>query len=164
MNLENNGMGRFFDWLAKPMDQEDIDAWYLANNIIPEFTELFRDFCVSFLNLLSETYLGDLKTINSETKVLMSENQKKEHFNWCWTKTIQNFQKENINFIFEISDYKFFESFFYEIFYNQEEESIKDSLNTFFNHLFNDNFRKTKADIEVFTDLYKTLERSLNVS
>ncbi len=48
----NNNMGRFFDWLAKPMDKEDINAWYLANNITPELTELFRDFCFSFLNLL----------------------------------------------------------------------------------------------------------------
>ena len=55
----NNSMGRFFDWLAKPMDQEDITAWYLANNITPELTELFRDFCFSFLQLLKETYLGD---------------------------------------------------------------------------------------------------------
>ena len=47
----NNNMGRFFDWLAKPMNDEDINAWYLANNITLEHTELFRDFCLSFLNL-----------------------------------------------------------------------------------------------------------------
>ena len=58
--METNGnMGRFFDWLAKPMDKEDINAWYLANNITPELTELVRDFCFSFLNLLKDTYLGD---------------------------------------------------------------------------------------------------------
>ena len=42
----NNNMGRFFDWLAKPMNQDDINAWYLANNIIPELTDLFMDFCI----------------------------------------------------------------------------------------------------------------------
>jgi len=152
----------FFDWLAKPMEQEDIDAWYLANNIIPEYTELFRDFCISFLNLLTKTYLGDDKQTNNETKVVMSEKQKKEHFLWCWNKTIDNFKKENITFVFEEIDYNYFESFFYEIFYNQEEEKIKLSLNTFFDHLFNDNIKKTKADIEIFTDIYKKLERSLN--
>jgi hypothetical protein len=47
MESNNSNMGRFFDWLAKPMDQEDITAWYLANNITPELTELFRDFCFS---------------------------------------------------------------------------------------------------------------------
>jgi hypothetical protein len=162
MNVEKNGMGPFFDWLAKPMNQEDIDAWYLANNITPEFTELFRDFCLSFLNLLNDTYLGGFNYINSDTKVLMSENQKKEHFKWCWNKTIENFKKEEIQFIFEQNDYIFFESFFYDVFYNQEEEKIQNSLNVFFNHLFDDSLKKTKADIEVFTDIYKTLERSLN--
>ena len=46
MNSDNN-IGKFFDWLSKPMNQEDISAWYLANNITAEFTELFRDFCFS---------------------------------------------------------------------------------------------------------------------
>ncbi len=68
-------MDRFFDWLAKPMSQEDVTSWYLANNITPELTELFRDFCISLLELLKETYLGD---DDIETKVGMTEKQKKE--------------------------------------------------------------------------------------
>ena len=100
MKTDSN-MGRFFDWLAKPMNQEDIDAWYLANNIIPEYTELFRDFCISFLNLLNETYLGD-NFINTDTKVLMNEEQNRKHFKWCWNKTIENFDKEEIRFVFAL--------------------------------------------------------------
>ena len=73
----DSNMGRFFDWLAKPMDQEDIIAWYLANNIIPELTELFRDFCLSFLNLVKDTYLGD-DFEETATKVGMTEKQKKQ--------------------------------------------------------------------------------------
>jgi hypothetical protein len=162
--MERDNFKGFFDWLAKPMEQEDVSAWYLANNIIPEYTELFRDFCLSFLNLLNETYLGNLSTENSETKVLMSEKQKKEHFRWCWEKTIKNFNKENIDFIFEEKDYNFFESFFYEIFYNQDDERLKNSMDEFFVHLFDDNYKKTKADLEIFTDIYKTLERSLVIT
>ena len=45
--MTDNNMDRFFDWLAKPMSQEDVTSWYLANNITPELTELFRDFCIS---------------------------------------------------------------------------------------------------------------------
>ena len=155
-------MGRFFDWLAKPMEKDDIDAWYLANNIIPEYTELFRDFCLSFLNLLNETYLGD--DFNStDTKVVMTEEQNKNHFRWCWKTTVDNFKKENINFIFDDKDYEFFENFFYEIFYNHESEKMKVALDNFFVQLFDENYNKTKSDIEIFTDIYKTLERSLNI-
>ena len=124
-------MGRFFDWLAKPMLQEDITAWYLANNIIPELTELFRDFCLSFLILIKETYLGD-NLDGSETKVGMTEKQKKEHFNWCWKKTLENFNKENINFKFNDGDFTFFESFFFDLFYTQTDIKIKLTIDDFF--------------------------------
>ena len=74
----NDSMGRFFDWLAKPMKDEDITAWYLANNITPELSELFRDFCLSFLELLNDTYLGD-DNGSFETKVGMTDEQKRKY-------------------------------------------------------------------------------------
>jgi hypothetical protein len=160
MTIDNN-MGRFFDWLAKPMKDEDINAWYLANNITPELTELFRDFCISFLNLLNDTYLGDNFDIPKETKVGMTEEQKRTHFKWCWNKTVQNFEKENINFNFQEDDSVFFENFFFEIFYNQTDEKMKDGMSKFFNDIFDNKHKKTKSDIEIFTDIYKVLERSL---
>ena len=52
MTSLNNDIGSFFEWLTKPMSDDDVTTWYLANNIIPEYTELFRDFCLSFLFLL----------------------------------------------------------------------------------------------------------------
>ena len=156
-------MGRFFDWLAKPMNQEDITAWYLANNITPELTELFRDFCFSFLILLKETYLGDDFLDNKETRVGMTDQQKKEHFKWCWNKTIENFNKESIDFKFNESDSEFFESFFFEVFYNQPDQKVKDTINEFFTQLFDNVGKKTKSDIEIFTDIYKVLERSLKI-
>jgi len=154
-------MGRFFDWLAKPMNQEDINAWYLANNINNELSELFRDFCLSFLSLLNETYLGEDSDDNKETRVGMTEDQKKEHFKWCWKKTISNFEKENVNFEFKDDDYDFFENFFFEIFYNNLDKKLKDSIYVFFRQIFDIKFKRTKSDIEIFTDLYKLLERSL---
>jgi hypothetical protein len=159
----NSNMGRFFDWLAKPMDKEDINAWYLANNITPELTELFRDFCFSFLNLLKDTYLGDDFNDNKETKVGMTTNQKKEHFKWCWDKTIKNFNKESIDFKFNNDDSEFFESFFFEVFYNQPDQKVKEQINNFFKQIFDRGFNKTKSDIEMFTDIYKVLERSLKI-
>ena len=156
-------MGRLFDWLAKPMDKEDINAWYLANNITPELTELFRDFCFSFLNLLKDTYLGDDFNDNKETKVGMTTNQKKEHFKWCWDKTIKNFNKESIDFKFNNDDSEFFESFFFEVFYNQPDQKVKEQINNFFKQIFDRGFNKTKSDIEMFTDIYKVLERSLKI-
>lgn len=163
MTTDNNNMGRFFDWLVKPMNDEDIRAWYLANNITPELTELFRDFCISFLNLLKDTYLGDDFSDNKETKIGMTNDQKKEHFNWCWKKTINNFNKESIDFVFSDIDSEFFENFFFEVFYNQPDQKVKDTIDNFFTQIFDIKKTKTKSDIEILTDIYKTLERSLKI-
>lgn len=160
----NNNMGRFFDWLAKPMKEDDINAWYLANNITPEHTELFRDFCLSFYYLVVDTYLGDDNNTTTETRVGMTIQQKKDHFKWCWNKTIENFSKESIYFVFREDDMLFFESFFFEIFYHQKDETIKETIELFLKQLFNRKGQKSKSDIEIFTDLYKLLERSLKTT
>lgn len=160
MDTDKN-INNFFDWLAKPMNQEDITSWYLANNITKEFTELFRDFCLSFLILLNDTFLGDDFEINKDTKVGMTTNQKLNHFRWCWSKTIENFKKENIHFNFNETDLEFFENFFFDIFYSQNNLNIKQNIYTFFIQIFDNNYKKTKSDIEIFTDIYKVLERSL---
>ena len=163
MSLSNN-MGNFFDWLAKPMEKEDIVAWYLANNIIPEYTELFRDFCFSFYGLIEITYLGEENNDSLETKTGMTEQQKKEHFDWCLNKTIESFKKENIDFQLNQKDVVFFESFFFDTFYNQKDEKIKKTVDKFFKHMFDLETPKSKSDIEIFTELYKMLERSVKLT
>ena len=75
--MTDNNMDRFFEWLVNPMSQDDITSWYLANNITPELTELFRDFCVSLLDLLKDTYLGDDgEEDTKDTRVGMTTPQK----------------------------------------------------------------------------------------
>ena len=39
----------------------------------------------------------------------------------------------------------------------------KKEVNTFFKQIFDRGFNKTKSDIEMFTDIYKVLERSLKI-
>ena len=80
---------------------------------------------------------------------------------WCWNKNIESFKKENINFDFNEKDVEFFEGFFFEVFYNQTDNKIKETMDDFFIQIFERNRKKTKSDIEIFTDIYKLLERSL---
>ena len=90
--------------------------------------------------------------------------QKKDHFKWCWNKTIDNFSKESIYFVFREDDMEFFESFFFEIFYLQKDDSIRQNIELFLQQLFDRKGKKSKSDIEIFTDLYKLLERSLKTT
>ena len=47
------------------------------------------------------------------------------------------------------------------MFYNQKEKKLKNAIDDFFKQIFDNKTRKTKSDIEIFTDIYKTLERSI---
>jgi hypothetical protein len=154
---------QFFKWLSEPMKPEDIYTWNMANNIIPELTELFRDFCFSFYYLVRDTYLGDNYKDLNETRIGMTTEDKVKHYEWCWNKTIDNFKKENITFKFSKDDFEYFKEFFFEVFYNQEDNIMREALDDFLKQLFNRKRPTSKSDLEMFTDVYKTLERSLQI-
>lgn len=161
--MKKYNMDQFFNWLAKPMAPEEIHAWYMANNIVPEMSDLFRDFCFSFVDLMKQTYLGDSHGDSKETKIGMTQEEKSSHFNWCWNKTVENFEKENIKFIFNEEDMDYFQSFFFEVFYNQDDGQVRNELENFFTQLFDRKRLSTKSDLEMYTDVYKTMERSLKL-
>ena len=151
----------FFNWMAKPLNPEDVDAWFRANNIIPEYSELFKDFCFSLLFIIKDTYLGDSHGDSKETKIGLTSEEKKQHFEWCWNTTLKNFEKENILFEFKQDDYDYFESFFFEVFYEQTDFKVRGAIQDFIGQLFTRNRAFSKSDLEMFTDVYKVLERSL---
>lgn len=160
MNKEYN-MDQFFNWLTKPMSYDEIDAWYRANNIIPEMSDLFSDFCVSLLKLVQSTYLGDTPEDLKETKIGLTQEDKESHFKWCWNTTIKNFEKENINFSNSDDAFEYFKSFYMDVYYNQTTDLVKKSLDEFFKLIFTRQNRHSKSDIEMFTEIYKLLEKSL---
>lgn len=154
---------QFFKWLSEPMRKEDIHTWNMAHNIMPELTELFKDFCFSFYYLVRDTYLGDSYNDSKETKIGMTTSDKVKHYQWCWNRTIDNFKKENIVFKFSESDEEYFKEFFFEVFYDQEDKEMREALNDFLKQMFNRKRPTSKSDLEMFTDVYKTLERSLHI-
>jgi hypothetical protein len=152
---------KLMNWLTQPMSQDDIETWFRANNIIPEYLELFRDFCFSFYILVSETYLGDSHGDSKETMIGVSQTDNENHFDWCWDKVIFNFSMEGIDFKFEENDKEYFKSFFFEIYYDPKNKDVRSGIYEFFEQIFNHKRPMTKSDLEMLTDLYKTLERSL---
>jgi hypothetical protein len=106
------------------------------------------------------TYLGDENSV-FETKVLMSDTDKINHFNWCWKKTISNFQQENLVFIEDGEQYTYFENFFMEVFYNQDDEMIRKQIGQFFIDLFDKEKTFTKSDLDLYTEMYKLLDKQL---
>ena len=153
-------MDNFFNYITKNLEIEEVDIWFKANNIIPEKMELYYDLSYSLYLLIQKTYLGNGEN-NKETKVEMSEEDNTKHFNWCWSKTIENFNKENIKFQNDGDHYDYFFSLFNELYYKQNKETIRNSIDVFFLDLFNREKPFTQVDLDLIYNIYKTLNKNL---
>ena len=143
----------FLAYMNLPLNDEEINLIYRANNVNYERCYLYYDFLNSFFSLVSETYLGE-EYINGE--------QEKKHFDWCLNRVVENFKKENINFNLrkEFKDLSF--TYVKEVFYDEKNKDLYgDKMIKFWNHLFKYDGIKTKSDLDAFVEMYKILDASL---
>lgn len=152
-NRENFIVTEFYEYLTQEMNENQIEVWLKANNIIPEYSELFYDFVMSLYMLVEITYLGD--------DVVSTIDDKQGHFNWCFNKVIDDFEKENIIFSSKGQHYDYFWTFFEDAFYYEETRETVQNIEVFFKNLFNLKGKKTKSELDMYTDLYKILENAL---
>lgn len=161
MILHSN-MENFFSYISKPVEDDEFQFWVDSNNICFLKLELYRDFVMSLVNLVSSTYLGD--ETDFETVIRLSDKQNTEHFNWCWKTTLENFRKENIHFEPDGEHYEFIKSFLDETFYNQKIREIKESVVKFFDEVFNTETMFTKSDLDLVATIYKSLEKNMRIN
>jgi hypothetical protein len=152
-------MENFFSYISKPVDKEDFQLWIEGNNICYQKFDLYRDFVLSLISLINETYLGD--EIDRKTNIMLDESDKINHFEWCWEKTINNFKKEKIFFNLKGEHYNFLQNFLIETFYNQKINEVKNSLNRFFDEIFNLDSIHTRSDLDLLGTLYISLDKNL---
>ena len=119
----------YLEFVHSESYKNQIDVWYRAYNISREKTELFYDFLMSLYNLLQETYLGP--------EVFELEEDQKNHFTWCWDKTIENFNKEKIFFKERGNCYEYCWNFFLEAYYFAQLDDNQIKITQYFFKLFN---------------------------
>lgn len=156
-------MKNIFNYLTQPITSEDVELWVSVNNIIPEKLNLYSDFINTLYIVVVETYLGESDE-NKETKIDLSEEDKKNHFKWCWIKTIEIFSKEKINFNSIGEHYDYFYTFFEDVFYKQTDKKFRESLDLFLHDLFDFNKPHTKSDLDIISTIYKLLETNTKKS
>jgi hypothetical protein len=154
-------MENFISRAMRPVNHEDVETWFNINNMIFEKRQLFSDFTFCLFDLISETYLGDDDDSPSETRLIMNQDEKLSHFDWCWKKTIENFTKENIKFHIEGEHKDYYQTFFMDLFYNADDKVISNNIINFFKVLFDENKIFTKSDLDMMTDIYKLLNKNL---
>ena len=154
-------MENLFSWVMRPVNHEDVETWFNINNMIFEKRQLFSDFTFSLYDLISSTYLGDENDSTSETKLIMSQDEKISHFDWCWLKTITNFKKESIEFRIEGEHKEYYQTFFMDLFYNAEDKIISENIIVFLKELFDESKVFTKSYLDMMTEIYKLLNKNL---
>ena len=123
-----------------------------------EKIELYGDIFKSLNYVIVDTYMGDTGDYK-ETKITLSQEDNERHFEWCWSKVLTDFKKENI-IIKEKGEHKdYFKSFFDDTFYNHPDKSVKESIPTFLFEVFDVNKPFSKSDLDILTELYKMLEK-----
>lgn len=133
--------------------KEQINIWYRAHNIIREKSELYYDFLSSILDLIDETYLG--------SDVLVSDNDIINHYYWCFSKIINNFDQEGIHFTNKTNQYEYLWILLYRGYYKSVIEQKYIILSEYFKELFTFNKVKTPIELESFIEIYKMFDQNL---
>lgn len=154
-----NSMENFFNWVSKPVPKDEVLVWFNINNMNFEKVELYGDFFKSLNNKLTDTYFEEE---HSETRISMSDENKIEHFEWCWIKTLQDFRKENITFTEEGGHKDYFKKFYFDTFYSKGQKNLKEAIPSFLEEVFDMNKPFSKSDLEILTEIYKLMEKNLN--
>jgi hypothetical protein len=74
---------------------------------------------------------------------------------------IENFKKEKIDIISDGEHKDYLKSFYMDIFYNQSEKKVKDSVPLFLNDIFNMSKPFSKSDLDMLTEIYKMMEKNV---
>lgn len=152
-------MENFFSWMMKTIPREDVIIWFNVHNMNYEKIELYGDIFKTLTFIIFDTYLGGDE--NNETKITLSDEDRTNHFAWCWNQMVINFGKENIKINIEGEHKNYFKDFFEETFYYQKEESVRFAIPDFLDEVFDVERPFSKTDLDLLTELYKLLEKNI---
>lgn len=151
-------MENFFNWISKPIPKDEVIVWFNVHNMNYEKIEVFGDIFKSLNQIIIDTYLGEE---NSETKITISDEDKKNHFDWCWKKMVEDFAKEKIIILDKGQHRDYFEGFFMDTFYNPKEKNISKAIPNFLYDIFDMDKTFSKSDLDLLTELYSLLDKNV---
>ena len=153
-------MENFFAYITVPVPDDEAEVWFNVHNMIIEKRQMYGDLCLSLFKLVEDTYLGN-ESDSTTNRIILSQEEKDAHFDWCWKKTIENFEKENVRFKVQGDHKTYMKEFLDEIFYDQKEEQIIDNIHEFMISLFDEEKSFTKSDLTIMTEIYKVFEKNI---
>jgi len=106
--------------MSKTIPDEEVTVWFNVHNMNYEKIELFGDIFKSLNQTIVDTYMGES---DGETKISLTQEDKENHFEWCWNTVIKNFKKEEVSIKANGEHKEYFKQFFLDSFYNQSQEN-----------------------------------------
>jgi hypothetical protein len=93
--------------------------------------------------------------------VVITYDDKKAHFDWCWNKNIDNFNKENIKLPNIGEHYYYYYNYFNDVFYEKTDKSLElsNKIIEFWANTFSLTRNKTKSEYDLFIDIYKIMDK-----
>lgn len=152
------------EWLKKPLYENEIISWFKSNNIIIERLLLFKDFISRLFSLVEETYVGYQLIDALELPIIMTNDDNKKHFNWCWKKNISLFEEEKLLFLKEGDHKDLLWNLSNSIFYNGESPEKTKINSEYLVKIFDLSYAHTKSDLDILTELYKKMEKAFIIS
>ena len=146
--MSKETVGRFIEYFSKPLNNEQLIYLNNLNRITTEKVELYSDFIISLSHIVCDTYLGS-DVINGDGISI--------HFKWCWLRTIENFERENIFFAKNGIHYNYFLNYFIEVFYESESPTYLVNIHDYWVNIFALNKNKTKSEYDMFIEVYRLL-------
>ena len=129
--------------------------------VIKERTEIYKNFTLLLLDIISEYYL-DKKSLNNDTDI-------QNHYNWCYLKACDKFSEEGYKFHYNDSLKSYFYTYYYENIYKSVKFDTKDNITKklfeeFWKKIFDISTTKDKHIIAILAELYKLFDKSINNS
>lgn len=152
-------MENFFKWMSNPVSKEEVLIWFNIHNLSYEKIELYGDLVKSLYQVIVDTYLGEDEL---ETRIILNDEDKTNHFEWCWNKVINDFRKEKILLKNEGQHKDYFKSFFLDSFYDSNQKNLKIAIPEFIDDVFNLEKPFTKSDLDILTELYIMFEKNMD--
>ena len=152
-----NSMENFFNWITKPIPDEDVSVWFNIHNMNYEKIDLCGDIFKTLSHLIIDTYFDEE---NVETKITLNNEDKEKHFEWCWKQLLEIFKKEKV-ILKESGPHKdYLKNFFNDTFYNQKEKNIVNAIPKFLDEVFDMDTSFSKSDLDILTELYRLIEKN----
>ena len=145
----------YLEFVSSESYKHQIDVWQRTYNINRQKKDLFYDFLVSLYELIENTFLG--------IDIVYTEVDQRNHFTWCWDKTIDNFSKEKIYFKKQGNCYEYLWNFFLEAYYFTQLDDNQIKIKDYFDKLFDFKYRKTRSELDMLTEIYKLFEQNLEM-